>query len=127
MGSFKHWAAKPSQLFGNWSAPQSPKLMTGEQIASKIIVVNAYWFMKHMWVSHLRPSIEDFTTHLPRHVQRMLRESSKGMYSKKRMSDGRQQVTGGKRLKESGKYTPAFGKFVAKLLLKQKANRVPCF
>ena len=50
----------------------------------------------------------------------MLRESSEGMYTRKRLPDGRVQVTGGKRLRESGNYTPAFGKFVAKQILKRK-------
>lgn len=42
------------------------------------------------------------------------------MYSKQRLPNGQVRVTGGKRLTSSGAYTPAFGKQVAKLLLKQK-------
>ena len=52
----------------------------------------------------------------------MLQQNSEGMYTKKVMPDGRVQVTGGKRLKESGKYTPKFGKHVANLLLKRKPS-----
>ena len=47
-----------------------------------------------------------------------LRESSAGMYTKTRLPDGRVRVTGGKRLKESGAYTPEFGKRVAQLFKK---------
>lgn len=42
------------------------------------------------------------------------------MYTKTRLADGRVRVTGGKRLRASGKYTAAFGRHVAKLLAKQK-------
>ena len=37
------------------------------------------------------------------------------MYAKKQRDDGTTQVTGGKRLKSSGAYTPLFGKKVATL------------
>ena len=79
-------------------------------------------FVISVWT---RPLVESFTQHLPRHIQRMLQQSSKGMYSKKRLADGRIQVTGGKRLKESGKYTSKFGRAIANHLLKRKP-RAPC-
>lgn len=67
-----------------------------------------------------RPSVEDFPSKLSRAEQQKLQESSKGMYSKQTLPDGRIRVTGGKRLKASGHYTAGFGKHVANLLLKQK-------
>lgn len=67
----------------------------------------------------LRPALEHFDGYLSRQAQTLLQATSDGMYSKKTLSDGRVQVTGGKRLKSSGAYTPAFGRKVAKLFLKR--------
>ena len=64
--------------------------------------------------------MESFSTRLSRATQKTLQESSKGMYVRKRLPDGRVQVTGGKRLRSSGAYTAGFGKHVAKLLMKRK-------
>ena len=72
----------------------------------------------------LRPSLENFEGKLSKADQKRLRDTSKGMYTKQRLPDGRVRVTGGKRLKASGAYTASFGKQVAKLLWKQKM-RVP--
>lgn len=69
--------------------------------------------------AHLRPALQHFDGYLSRRAQTLLRASSDGMYSKKTKDDGRVQVTGGKRLKSSGAYTPAFGRKVAKLFLKR--------
>ena len=64
--------------------------------------------------------MESCSTRLSRAIQKRLQESSTGMYIRKRLPDGRVQVTGGKRLRSSGAYTAGFGKHVAKLLLKRK-------
>lgn len=64
--------------------------------------------------------MESFIEKLPRIIQQKLLESSKGMYTKKVLPNGRIQVTGGKRLKSSGAYPRKFGQHVAKLLIKQK-------
>ncbi|CAL1126026.1 unnamed protein product [Cladocopium goreaui] len=64
------------------------------------------------------PLLEELKCRLSQAEQKSLRESSAGMYTKKRLPDGRVRVTGGKRLKESGAYTPEFGKRVAQLFKK---------
>ncbi|CAL1127789.1 unnamed protein product [Cladocopium goreaui] len=79
-----------------------------------------HWASKpsQLWGSW--PDVESFSTRLSRAIQKRLQESSKGMYIRKRLPDGRVHVTGGKRLRSSGAYTAGFGKHVAKLLLKRK-------
>ena len=62
--------------------------------------------------------LEELKCRLSQAEQKALRESSAGMYTKTRLPDGRVRVTGGKRLKESGAYTPEFGKRVAQLFKK---------
>ena len=62
--------------------------------------------------------MEELKATLSKQQRRALKESSDGMYSKKKRSDGSTQVTGGKRLRSSGAYPPEFGKKVAKLFLK---------
>lgn len=71
--------------------------------------------------------MEDFVSHLPRSVQNKLRETSAGMYTKKRLPNGKVQVTGGKRLKSSGAYSTGFSKQVAKFLLKNNMVSGLCF
>ena len=69
----------------------------------------------------LRPAIDDgFMEQLSRAQQAMLKASSQGMYKVEVLPTGVKRVTGGKRLKSSGRYTSAFGKRVAQLLLKQR-------
>lgn len=62
--------------------------------------------------------MEELKTTLSKQQRRALKESSDGMYTKKKRPDGSTQVTGGKRLRSSGAYPPEFGKKVAKLFLK---------
>lgn len=78
------------------------------------------------WVSleHPRPPIEDFNGYLPRKAQSLLQKSAEGMYTRKRLPNGKIQVTGGKRLTSSGQYTAEFGHHVAKLYLKRQPD--PC-
>jgi hypothetical protein len=71
-----------------------------------------------VWSFPIRPLLEELKCRLSQAEQKSLRESSAGMYTKKRLPDGRVRVTGGKRLKESGAYTPEFGKRVAQLFKK---------
>ena len=70
--------------------------------------------------THVRPALEDFDGYLSRNAQRLLQSTSDGMYTKRKLGDGRVQVTGGKLLKSSGAYPRQFGKTVAKFFLKKK-------
>ena len=69
----------------------------------------------------LRPSLEEMVERLSRERQKALKGTSEGMYTKK-VVDGRTVVTGGKRLKDSGVYTPQFGKRVAQLFKKDTVS-----
>ena len=55
---------------------------------------------------------------LTKEQRRSLKISSEGMYTKKIKPDGTVQITGGKKLKESGAYTAEFGEKVAQLFKK---------
>eukprot|EP00435_Cladocopium_sp_Y103_P070916 s583_g36.t1 len=66
-----------------------------------------------------RPALEDFDSYLPRKIQKLL--SNHGMY-KKEFKDGKQVVTGTKRLKDSGAYTKCFGRKVANLFKKYRGR-----
>ena len=59
---------------------------------------------------------------LPRSAQKQLQSTSKGMYTKEVLSNGKVRITGGKRLKSSGAYSAKFGARVAKLLKKKIAS-----
>lgn len=63
--------------------------------------------------------MEDFVKQLSRAKQQKLQATSKGMYTKQVLPNGKTRVTGGKRLKSSGAYSKCFGVTVAKLLKKK--------
>lgn len=81
-----------------------------------------HWSSKptQLWGSW--PSVEDFVKQLSRAKQQKLQATSKGMYTKQVLPNGKTRVTGGKRLKSSGAYSKCFGVTVAKLLKKKVAR-----
>ena len=83
-------------------------------------LANIYSYFHPMWPQPPRPAIEHFDGYLPRKVQAKLQASSTGMYTKKRLPNGKVQVTGGKRLRASGAYPSGFGRKVASMFLKNR-------
>lgn len=126
MGSFGHWASKPSQLWGSWQHSWTLIAFSDKDfghfkfgLTTNLLYRLPPWSWKN-GIGHLRPSLQSIGGKLPREVQNHLQRTSEGMYSKQKLPDGRVRVTGGKRLKQSGAYVAGFGKRVAHLLKRQK-------
>ena len=70
-----------------------------------------------------RPNLEQLVQRLSREAMKALTDASEGLMYTKKVVNGRTVVTGGKKLKDSGIYTPQFGKRVVQLFKKGAVTR----
>ena len=116
MGAFGHWCPKPTLLGGTWSYSQN-------DIHYFFHMVSVLHLLFPKMLQNPRPNLEQMVQRLSREAMKALTDASEGLMYTKKVVNGRTVVTGGKKLKDSGIYTPQFGKRVMQLFKKGTVTR----